>query len=289
MDAAWARLQTRWTELEALRGVLSLLEWDHQTMMPSQGSPARGLQLSVMSAMVHDRVTDPQVGEDLDLLESSTDPMRQASARLLRRDHERAVKVPRDLVQALARARNDGFVAWERAREAADFSLFEPALKELVGLCREQVSCLGPSEHPYDLLLDEYDPGITTAQLRPLFERLRDALVPFVDELVQRTSPPPLETPCPYEVQDRVGRVVIEAMGFDMERGRLDLSTHPFTVGLHPSDVRITSHKAGSDLLGVLSGTTHEAGHGLYEQGLREDWSGTGLASAASLGLHESQ
>ena len=288
-DTAWASLQGRVAELEALEGVMQLLEWDQQTMMPSGGAPHRGSQLSTLSGLMHDRLSDPKIGDWLSHLDADNDPVRAAAVRNVRRDHERAVKVPSRLVSEIAEASNSGFTAWMNAREQNSFTPFQPALERLVELRRSEISALGPAEHPYDHLLDQYDPGSTTAQLQPLFARLRTELAAFIAEVSQHDGPQPISGQWDIEGQQRLSDTVISAIGFRLSDGRLDASQHPFTVGMGTGDVRLTTHLYADDLLGGLTGTVHEAGHGMYEQGLPSNHTGTSVASAAGMGLHESQ
>ena len=280
-DTAWAALRGRVAELEALSGVMQLLEWDQQTMMPSGGAPHRGTQLSTLSGLMHDRLSDPVIGDWLSDLDADTDPIRSAAVRNVRRDHERAIKVPSSLVSEIAEASNSGFSAWMTAREQNSFAPFQPALERLVDLRRKEISALGPTEEPYDHLLDQYDPGSTTAQLRPIFARLRGELATFLAEVGQKEGPPSVSGNWDLPGQQRLSDTVISAIGFRLNDGRLDASQHPFTVGMGAGDVRLTTHLYPDDLLGGLTGTVHEAGHGMYEQGLPSGQAGTSLANAA--------
>ena len=174
--AAWELMRGRVGELEALDEVSQLLEWDQQTMMPSGGAHHRGKHLAAISGLHHSRMADPAVGEWLHALTDTTDPVQQSAVRNLRRRHERAIRVPVDLVQRIAEASNAGFGTWLEAKNKNDFSIFQPDLENMVLLRREEVACLGEAAHPYDHLLDTYDPGSTTAQLQPMFTRLSEVL-----------------------------------------------------------------------------------------------------------------
>jgi carboxypeptidase Taq len=288
-DTAWTSLKGRIAELEALGGVVQLLEWDQQTMMPAGGAPHRGTQLATLTGMMHDKLSDPAVGEWLADLSGTTDPICKAAVRNVGRDHSRAVKVPTRLVAEIAAASNAGFGDWMKAREANDFAPFQAALERLVDLRREEISHLGEAENPYDHLLDQYDPGSTTAQLKPMFARLRTELASFLDEIKDAAGPAAVTGSWDLSTQKRFSDQVIGAMGFRLSDGRLDASEHPFTVGMGTGDVRLTTHLYEDDLLGGLTGTIHEAGHGMYEQGLPSAHAGTGVACAAGMGLHESQ
>ena len=290
MSNAWSSLTQRLEELQHLGGILGLLEWDQQTMMPSGSASLRGAQLATLSALHHEKLTDPQVGEWMaEVLAHSPTPTQQSAIRVLSRDYERASRIPSQLVRSMAEARSAGFSAWGTARETKKFEDFAPALKRLVQLTREVAACHGEAEHIYDHLLNEYDPGSTTSELRPLFERLRTELSAYVAACGEQQGPEPLNLQISKAAQMRLNQRVVDALGFRGTEGRLDRSIHPFTVGLGPQDVRLTTRVHELDPLSTLGGTIHECGHGLYEQGLPSELMNTGLCAAAGMGLHESQ
>ena len=288
MGEVWSKLQERLREQDALLEAMGILEWDHQTHMPPGGAVGRGRQMGTLAAIKHRRLADPVVGEWLDQLSENTDPLVSASVRNTRRAYTRATAIPAALVSAFSTATTEGHAAWMTARKANDFALFVPALEKLIGLLRQQVACLGTAEHPYDLLLSEYDPGSTVASLRPMFSRLSGELAGVIDTAIARARPPALDIHIPLAPMKAINLRVVEALGFAMDRGRLDEAEHPFTLGVTPGDVRLTTHYHLDNLLGTLSGTIHETGHGLYEQGLPEQ-PGTWTDQAAGMGLHESQ
>ena len=288
-DTAWTSLKGRIAELEALDGVIGLLEWDQQTMMPAGGAPHRGMQLSTLSGLKHDKLADPRVGEWLAALKGEDDPIHKAAVRNIGREHGRAVMVPSRLVAEIATASNTGFVAWMAAREANDFAPFREALAHIVALRREEIDHQGSAENPYDHLLEQYDPGSTTAQLTPIFTRLRTELSTFLDSVSAAKGPKSVSGRWAIDAQKCFSDEVIKAIGFRLSDGRLDPAEHPFTVGMGTGDVRLTTHLYPDDLLGGLTGTIHEAGHGMYEQGLPSAYGGTSVAAAAGMGLHESQ
>ena len=289
MDA-WTALTERVRELDALGGAAALLEWDQQTYMPRGGATSRGEQSAVLGRIAHERFVDPQVGEWLHALDAQDlDPERRAAVRNHLRRWTRATCLPVKLVEDLAQARNEGFVAWMRAREEDSFAPFEQALQRLLDLTRAQAEAYGYEAHPYDALLPDYDPGSTTAELRPMFARLSGELNRFLDEVAERPHPQGYSGRLDTEGQRRLSDRVLTDLGFDRTRGRLDLSEHPFSTGFSPDDVRITTHFHEDNFLAALGGTIHECGHGMYEQGLRTDRPGYGLDRAAGMGLHESQ
>lgn len=293
-DQAWQSIQGRVRELEALSGAMGVLEWDQQVWMPRGGAEYRGQQQALLQGLAHERVAAPEVGDWLGALRAdagtAADPVRRAALRNLGRSHARAVQVPADLVRAMAEASSRGFADWMTAREADDFAPFAASLTELVRLQRQKVACFAPAAHPYDHLVGEYDPGATTADLRALFVRLEEHLAGFVQAATTSgVAPAALNLEVPVEAQRRLSMRIIKALGFDLGCGRLDESEHPFSMGIGPKDVRLTTHYKPSDLLSSLGGTIHECGHGMYEQGLPEAMAGTTLRAAAGFGLHESQ
>lgn len=289
MSDTWTDFCTRIAEIDALNAASGVLGWDQQVTLPRGGHAHRGAHLAALAGVIHERLVHPALGDLIDALDESTDPLHRRAAHVVRRRRDPAVRTPAALVREMAAAQADGFPAWMAAREARDFSLFAPALARLVALTEARLAHLGPAAHPYDHLLEEHDPGVRTAEIVPLFERLGAALAPFVAEVADRPQPPPLRVEVPTPALFQVSHRILAAMGFRGDDGRLDASEHPFSMGIGVHDVRLTLHPDPHDLLGTLGGTIHEGGHGLYEQGLPEALTGTGLCAAAGMGLHESQ
>jgi len=290
-EAAWKKLSERMQELGLLNGAQALLHWDQQTYMPPGAAGMRGAQNARMASLTHERFTAPEVGEWLNVLgQAELDEFHSASLRNLKRVRDREVRLPKELVTAFAQASTDGFTRWMAAREAQDYSVFVPALKTLLELSKAKVACLKTDEAcGYDVLLEQFDPGVTAAWLEPVFSRMATEINSLLNELESRPAPAPLGGSWSVEQQRTLSQDIVGALGFDLVEGRLDEAPHPFTIKMSPNDVRLTTHYYESDLLGGLGGTIHETGHGLYEQGLPKDWFGTGVGDAASLGLHESQ
>ncbi len=292
---AWEKLSERNVELDALASAGAVLEWDQQTYMPRGGAAARGQASAVLSRIAHERFVDPQVGEWLaELAEADLDAEKRAAVFNLQRRYRRATCLPTKLVEDLAAARNEGFSGWMKAREADDFAPFEAPLQRLLDLTRAQAAAYAAGSpdavaHPYDALLEDYDPGSTVAEIRPLFERLGRELNVLLDALAARPHPDGFTGKLDVKGQRKLSERVLTDLGFDRSRGRLDLSEHPFSTGFSPDDVRITTHFHADNFLAALGGTIHECGHGMYEQGLRTDRPGYGLDRAAGMGLHESQ
>lgn len=283
-------LRTRMTELRDLNGLIGLATWDQETGLPPKAEAARASQLATAQAIVHQRLVDPRLGEWLDAAQAQTED-EQAMVRLLKRERERAVKLPERLVKAIAQAQSKALSAWREARTARSYSVFQPRLEELVALRREQADAWGHEGERYDALLESYEPGMRVQRLLPVLEQLAAKLKPLVDRLTSLPQAPHVVRGKQFDVdaQWRFTMELLPAMGFDLEAGRQDKSVHPFTGGTHPTDVRLTTRLFEDTPLPAIFGTIHEGGHGLYEQGFDPAHYGTPLAQAPSMGLHESQ
>ena len=276
-------LLARLGELSDLRHAGHVLAWDQQVMMPPDGGPARHQALGAIENLSHARLVAPELGALLDA--ERDDPQ---LVRVVRRDHEVARRVPADLAADMTRAGSEGYEVWLRAREANDFAIFEPALRRNVELARRYAGCFPETEHPYDALLDRFEPGTTAAQVATLFARLRDGLVPLLAEIAAAPEPAPLRGGFPTAAQREVGLEIVRSMGFDERAWRLDDAVHPFAASPSSHDVRVTSRFDDDSLTGLFA-LMHETGHGLYESGIDPALARTTLDSGVSLGVHESQ
>jgi carboxypeptidase Taq len=276
------------TQLDEVR---SLMAWDQQTMLSARGHQRRAEQLALLSAMHHERFASKKVGDLLSELSQrqDLDELNQTGVRLLLKDWRRSACLPAELVERIARLQGQGHMAWMEARAARDFRLFVPVLQQLVDATVERAQALEPDMPTYDALVDDFEPGMSTARLTELFGRLRAGLLPLLDAIRGAEPMPPLQGTFPREQQMAWSAEMAAAVGFASDSGRLDLSTHPFTTRLGPSDIRITTYVNEQNPLHALGATLHEAGHALYEQGLPSHLEGTGVESYASMGLHESQ
>jgi carboxypeptidase Taq len=291
MDAFF-RLEAAARELRSLASLDELAGWDAETYLPAKAAAIRGEQRAVLKTIIHHRLVGPELGELLENVGAGDglDERQQALLAVLRRDRERESKIPARLVADLANAQAAGVEAWKQAKQESRFAVFQPHLEHLLKLRLEEADARGHTGERYDPLLDGNEPGMTTARLTPVLARLRDGLVPIVRALAERPKADDaflrLDAWDPA-AQLAFSREIIAAMGFDLDAGRLDLSAHPFCSGFAPTDVRLTTRVFRNDGSNALFSALHEAGHGLYEQGLPLD--GTPLAQAASMGLHESQ
>ncbi|MFO0981652.1 MAG: carboxypeptidase M32 [Planctomycetota bacterium] len=281
-------------EVQDLTAASALLEWDQETYMPPKAAAARAQQLASLAGIAHEKLTSPEIGALLGRLREARglSEDEQALVRETARDHDRARKLPRELVQALARAQSEALHVWTEAKQASRFEPFAPHLERLIALKQEVARHLGFAEVPYDALIDDHELGATTRSVAALFAKLAPELVSLLRAI--QASPVPIDARCVQasfaeDAQIEFALDVARAMGFDLEAGRLDRSAHPFCTAFHPTDVRLTTRFGEHDLRPALFGVIHEAGHGLYEQGLDVAWSRTPLGHPASLGIHESQ
>lgn len=296
-QAAYTELLTLARERALLVSCQNLLEWDEETCMPPGGVEVRSRQRALLAGLIHERTTHPRMGELLAELASSeivADPLspEAVNVRELARDYERATRLPRSLVEETARVSALSQQEWALARKASDYRRFEPWLAQMVALKRAAADALGYAEDPYDALLEDWEPGATASALAPLFAELRRELVPLAAALAAAPRKPDaslLRRSFPVDRQRAWGKEVAAALGFDFERGRLDDSVHPFCMGVAAGDTRLTARYQERYFSDGLFGVLHEAGHGLYEQGLDPAHYGTPMGESASLGIHESQ
>ena len=281
----------------SLAAMENSLAWDERTMLPPQAGEYRTEQLTHLAGILHERRTDPRLGQWL--AELSAGPLAAdrhgdegTTIRDLRRQYDRRVKLPKSLVEELTRTASLGQHVWEEARRNNDFASFAPVLAKMYQLKRAEAEALGYPHAAYDALLDDYEPDELTADVGRVLSEMRAALVPLVAEIAASGRRPDvsiLARQFPVGAQEAFARRAAEAIGFDFRRGRLDVTAHPFCTELGPNDCRITTRYDEHFFNGAFFGTLHEAGHGIYDQGLRSDWYGLPPGEYVSLGIHESQ
>ncbi|HEV2147043.1 MAG TPA: carboxypeptidase M32 [Longimicrobiaceae bacterium] len=286
-------------EAATLASVSATLGWDQETMMPPAAAPLRAQQLSALSALVHERRTSPRLRELLERCEEdaslASDPVIAANLREVRRGFDLATRLPTSLVREIAETSSRAMEAWKDARERDDFAAFAPWLAKTVELARVKAECYGVPEGAdlYDALLDEFEPGMTSTEVERVFGALRAGLAPLIAAIAESATRPEMRlgsVRVTAGAQKALGRRVLERIGFDFRAGRLDVSTHPFCEGAGPGDTRLTTRYSEDEFLDALVSSLHEAGHGMYEQGLPKDaYFGQPVGEAASLGIHESQ
>ncbi len=283
-------------ELSDLGGIQALLGWDQQVYMPPGGAEDRANQSALIAGIMHDKATSETAGkliEDLAAeipdLEADDDIAREV--KVAKRMYDRLTKVPKEKLIELVMATSAAHEAWVKARANNDFPSFEPHLMHIVELKKEEAEYFKPYDHPYDVLLDEYEPGMKTAEVRQIFETLRPKQVELLQQISQaeQVDNSFIKKFYPVEEQKKIGDFVSTRFGYDRNRGRIDLAPHPFTTGFGMGDVRITTRYLENDGLSALFSTMHETGHALYDQGLDRKYARTSLGQSASLAIHESQ
>jgi carboxypeptidase Taq len=276
-----------------LERALHLLAWDEETKMPPLGAPARAEQQGTLARLAHEHGTAPEIGELLEGLrdfEAEHEPASfEASViRVTRRDYEKERRVPAELRAEMTRAGSRGYRGWLEAREACDYELFRPHLERLLELTRQYIACHEPYEDPYDVVLDDYEPGMRTADVEEVFARLRDGLVELVAGLGEPVDDSCLYGDYPPDRQRAFALEMLGSWGMDDQAWRLDDTVHPFASSLSHADIRLTTRLFPDNVTGILS-CLHEFGHGIYERQVDARYFRTPLASGVSSAFHESQ
>lgn len=277
--------------------VSALLNWDERTHMPPGGAALRAEQQAMLTRLNKSMATAPEIGDLLKILANSpfgreTESIEGANVREIQRSYNKEVKIPADLVEKMVRAQSAGRMEWSKAYKDSDYSIFLPHLKKLIELKREVAKILGHEKFPYDALLDNYEHGATYASLSKVLLELKKPLFELLGKIQNAPLKPRreiFEREFAIEDQKKLLERVLLLIGFDILRGRLDQTVHPFCLGISPNDVRITTRYSPKNFLPGFFGALHEAGHGIYEQGLLAKEFGTPIGSYASLAIHESQ
>ena len=285
-------LQERFARIGDLNHALAMLSWDEAVMMPTGSGMVRGEALATLTGMVHELTAAPETGELVDAAaDEELDPWQAVNVAKIRHDWVTARAVPADLVRALSLATSGCEQMWRVARGENDWGAVVDKLRTVVDLTREKAQALAAifDCDPYDALLDSYEPGLTRRDIDPVFAELEAVLPDMVDDALAR-QPVAIapQGPFPIERQEALGRALMAEVGFDFDRGRLDVSHHPFCGG-DPDDTRITTRYNRNDFLESMFAVLHETGHAMYEQGLPADWRGQPVGSAGGMALHESQ
>ena len=283
-------------EIAAYQSIEELLNWDQRTQMPKKAAEYRAEQITLLSGLIHDKMTCPDRGEWLESLEQNGDVDLESDegvnvSRLARQYHKER-KVPKKLVEELAKTRVLAHESWVQARAENDYSIFAPHLQTIVDLLKDKTEAIGYETCAYDVLVDDYEPDAKSDQIEQVFADLREELVPLIEEVRSSEKQPRSEIvgrKFNVDRQREVGIRAARAIGFDFDAGRLDVTHHPFCCTVGPSDCRITTRYDETHFNTAFFGTLHEAGHGLYEQGLRKDQFGLPTGEYCSLGIHESQ
>src|SRR5688500_7897639 len=293
-STAIARLNGLVGEIVDLRNAASLIGWDERVSMPPGGVAVHGAMAATVQRIAHEKFTSAQLGSALEdaAREIESLPPDAEAARLVRvtaRDYGRAVRVPSDFVAEQAHVASAAHQAWKEARAQSSFALFQPHLEKVVRLAQRYAGFFQPVAHPYDALIDPYEPGILTSEIQAIFDVIRPRQVELVREIQEHPVDEPAFMRASYDESTMLAfsSEVISAFGFDWQRGRQDKSTHPFATPFGADDVRITTRFDPRNPFEMLFSTMHEAGHALYEQGVGTVWARTLAGGGASLGMHE--
>ncbi|MFB6204497.1 MAG: carboxypeptidase M32 [Candidatus Nanohaloarchaea archaeon] len=275
-----------------LENINELLEWDQEVMMPEKGNPARSQQKSVISKLRHQKLSEEELGAIIEELEQKELSREQkAELREVKREHLRAKKVSEELIEEISEKQSTSVETWRKAREENDFKVFEEDLKELVELKREYARQIDPDEEPYRVLFRDFEPYIEFENMDRMMEKLKQDIPEMIEKI--RESNRDLVTDAfkgdfDKDRQREINRDIIGLMNFDWDRGRLDVSTHPFTLG-NQHDARITTRYNEEDLSESIMPTIHEFGHAMYQLGLQKEEYGSPLGESRDLSIHESQ
>jgi carboxypeptidase Taq len=279
------RLSVILAQLADLKHAEAIADWDSRVSMPPEGAAARADVLATLTRLMHERLVSDEVGELLESLDGLEDETDAALVRVTRREWERACRVPGELAAEMSHAAGVGVAAWDKAKAASDFEAFIPHLERQLELKRRYIECFPAAAEPYDVLIDEYEEGMTTAEVRQVFARLKEVLVPLI---ATATEIPELRGRFPVGAQRQASRLVLDAFGWDTSKWRIDETPHPFASKPGLDDIRLTTHTAEIDLTSLFS-TMHEFGHGVYEFEIDARLARTPLGSGTSSAIHESQ
>ena len=296
MKDVYKEIADKIKNIELLNGVESLLGWDQETKMPSDGINNRAEQMSLLSGIIHEKFTSRKIGRMLRKMTSNKDALtkdQQVNVREWLKDYNKAVRIPSDLVMELAKTRALSQKVWAEAKKKSRFSIFSPILSKMIELKKRQADALGYRNFQYDALLDNYEPGMTIKELDPILKGLRDGLVPIIKNIKKSKKKIDVsfitKNNYPEELQKDLCEWLRVKLGAGTNECRLDKSEHPFTTEIGPKDVRISNWYDEKWFPKSLYGLIHETGHALYELGFEKKYYGTPLACAISLGIHESQ
>lgn len=294
MNKAYQSLERHFARLSSLNDAIGILCWDKEVIMPHGAAERRAENLAMLEGLRHEILTAPEMAELLASADAGDDVWRRANLAEMQRLHTHATALPGDLVEASAQATARSEMVWREARQNSDFKTFLPYQQEVLNLTRQIATAKGEALglSPYDALLDSFDPGTRQTDIDPIFTRLGAELPGLIAAVLEKQNslpaPTPPQGPFPVPQQEALGRELMQQLGFDMTRGRLDVSLHPFCGGA-THDVRLTTRYEEADFLPAMMGVLHETGHALYDMGLPADWLSQPVGQAGGMTLHESQ
>ena len=281
-------------EVSDLNHAASVLDWDQQVNMPPGGGEARGQHLATLGKISHQKATSDEVGkllEDLKQEFSDSDSDDGALVRVAARNFDKAMRVPAEFVAEQAVVTTASFEAWVKAKKKSDFSIFLPHLEKVMELMRKYVSYFPPADHPYDVLLDDYEPGMKTVEVKDIFDEVRTQQVKLIKAIrsAKQVKADFLHKKYNEKKVWDFSETIISRFGYDFSRGRQDKAAHPFETSFSVNDVRITNRYESENPLATLFSGMHESGHAMYEQGINPAYERTPLANGVSSAVHESQ
>ncbi|HME54838.1 MAG TPA: carboxypeptidase M32 [Candidatus Lokiarchaeia archaeon] len=296
MNENYSKLLERAKDLLIWQSIQGLVQWDFETKMPSNAVDQRSLQMASLEQLLHEKSIDPEVGKLLDAVKASDEfndatSIEKRNVHLIQKNYDEQTKLPADLVEQIAKEYAVAVDAWKRAKAAKDYSIFMPELQKTIDLVKQKAYYLDPGKPAYDVLVDLFEPGITTEIIARVFEPLKEEIIPIVQKCVGSENKPDLSfmnRTVPIDVQRRLADELMSFVKYDTTRGRLDETEHPFTQGFY-DDVRICTHYYENNFASSIFAVMHEAGHGIYEQDIPAEWKWQPVGTTCSMGIHESQ
>ncbi len=276
--------------------IQNILNWDFETYMPPKGVEQRAKQFAYLAKVAHEKTTDPIIGNLLKTImehpeyRTLTD-IEKRNLYLIKREYDKETRVPSELVAEIAAQSAKTIQVWKEAKKEKNYLLYKPELNKILALTKKRAHYINPNLEPFDVLLDEFEPGMTSDIITKLFNELKAGLIPLIEKCITSSNQPDislLKRNCPIEIQKRLSTSIASIVNYDLERGSIDETEHPFTTGYY-DDVRITTHYYENDFADSFYSVMHEAGHALYEQNLNRDFLYTSVGNYCSLGIHESQ
>ncbi len=279
-----------------LENVENMIEWDFETYMPTGGGKQRSKEFALLAGLVHDLYTSPTVGKLIKGLKSNPEYqalsfIEKRNVHLIEREYNNRTRLPKDLVEKIAEQSAISIQAWKKAKEKKDYSIFKPELDKTLALSKEKAHYLAPEKDPFDALLDEFEPSFTSEMIDKLFTELREGLIPIIKKCQSSSKQPDMSLinrNCSIDIQRKISEDVSRLVLYDLDRGRIDETEHPFTNGYY-DDVRITTHYYENNFASSFYSVMHEAGHAIYEQNLDKQFIYQALGKSSSYGIHESQ
>lgn len=293
----YEKLLAKIKEITILNNALGTIYWDMKTCMPKGGIEQRSEEIALLSGLIHDRLVEPEIGSLLERIKQNKNyekfsAVEKRNIYLIQRSYDQQTKIPKDFVMIYAKQSAIGMEIWKKAKVESNYQLFKPELEKILELTKQQAHYLNPDADPYDVLLDQYEPGFNREIVDKLFSELRDGLTLLIKQAAEAPDQPDysaiIERKCPVEIQKKMSEDMAKLVGFDFERGRLDESAHPFTSGYY-DDVRVTTRYLECDFSSNLFSVLHECGHALYEQNMPKKYKYQPVGYISSNAMHEGQ